>query len=233
MTTDLHQLSAAYALDALDAEERNEFVEHLGSCPTCTADLVDFVEVAGRLAQTSSAAPPMRLKAAVMSHLSGVEQVSTPEPDVAPVIDLGQRRRRSFSGALAAAAAVAVLAVGAVVVVATRGGSEFDEVVSAADAQVVELAGETGTVELVWSPGRDQVALRGDDLADLDPTLRYALWAIADGNSIPAGLFDTEDGSIRDVADVADFDPQAWGITIEPAGGSDAPTSEIIYSAGI
>lgn len=231
MTTDVHHLSAAYALDALDADERTEFEAHLGSCAECTAEVAGFVGVVGNLAETSSAAPPMRLKSAVMSQLSGVEQVAAPEPADAPVIDLAERRRRSFSVSrtLAAAAAIAVLAVGAIVISGTRGGSEYDDVIAAADAQVVELAGETGTVEVVWSPGRDQVALRGDGLADLDPTLKYALWAIADGNSIPAGLFDAENGTIRDVVDVGDIDPQGWGITIEPAEGSQTPTSDVIY----
>ncbi|MEO6651707.1 MAG: anti-sigma factor [Ilumatobacteraceae bacterium] len=231
MTTDLHHLSAAYALDALDTAERTEFEAHLSSCAECTAEVAGFVEVVGNLAETSSAAPPMRLKSSVMAKLSGIEQVAPPEQAAAPVIRLDERRRRlsTVSRVLAAAAAVAILAIGALVVSGTRGGSEYDDVIAAADAEVVQLAGETGTVEVVWSPGRHQVALRGDGLADLDPTLKYALWAIADGTSIPAGLFDAEGGVIRDVADIGDINPQEWGITIEPAAGSQIATTPVIY----
>ncbi len=242
MNTDLHALSAANALDALDADERTEFEAHLSGCESCGHEIEEFTFVAEGLAVAASATPPAHLRDAVMSQIGAVEQ--EPPPDAppaeapqaeAPVIDLAARRRRknSIAALLSAAAAVALLAIGAIVISGTRGGSGFDDVVAAPDAEVVELIGESGTVEVVWSPERDQVALRGSGLAVLDPTLRYALWAIADGTPIPAGLFETDDGTIRDIADLDIDVAEAWGITIEPATGSDAPTTEIIYFAEV
>ena len=35
MSDDLHSLSGAYALDALDDDERADFEEHLARCATC------------------------------------------------------------------------------------------------------------------------------------------------------------------------------------------------------
>lgn len=232
MNTDLHALSAAYALDALDADERTEFEAHLAGCLTCQRDVEEFRLVTESLAVATAEVPPSHLRESVMSQIGDVEQES---PDDAPVIDLAERRRRKYSMTtlLSAAAAVALLAIGAIVISGTRGGSDFDDVVAAPDAQVVELIGESGTVEVVWSPERDQVALRGDGLAVLDASLKYALWAIADGTPVPAGLFDTDDGTIRDIADLDVDAAQAWGITIEPATGSDAPTTEIIYFAEV
>ena len=232
MNTDLHALSAAYALDALDADERTEFENHLPGCDMCRRDVDEFTVVASGLAVAAAETPPTHLRNSVLSQIGEIEQEA---PAATPVIDLAERRRRKFSMAtmLSAAAAVALLAIGAIVISGTRGGSDFEDVVAAPDAQVLELVGESGTVEVVWSPERDQVALRGEGFEQLGPDLKYALWAIADGTPIPAGLFDADDGKIDGRADLDVDVAQAWGITIEPATGSDAPTTDIIYYADV
>lgn len=233
MTTDLHSLVAAYALDALDRDERAEFEAHLAGCDDCTRDLADHVEVAGRLAESTGTSPPAHLRDSVLSQIGAVEQDRPIEPETAPVVSLERHRRRRISAAttLSAAAAVVLLVVGALVIAGTRGGSQYDDVVAAADAVVTVLEGDQGSVQLVYSAERDQVALRAENVDDLDPELRYALWAIADGTAIPAGLFEAEDGQITDVADVPDVAAQAWGITVESAEGADTPTTDIIYFA--
>ena len=42
----LHELSAAYALDALDPQEREEFELHLSTCPACREDYHGLLEAA-------------------------------------------------------------------------------------------------------------------------------------------------------------------------------------------
>ena len=39
MTIDLHTLSGAYALDALSAEEAEEFSRHLAQCEACREEV--------------------------------------------------------------------------------------------------------------------------------------------------------------------------------------------------
>ncbi len=234
MNADLHSLSAAYALNALDADERSEFEAHLASCTDCERDVADFGRVAASLAQTSTATPPSQLKSAIMSQLDDVRQeppTIPSEPLPAPVVDLAERRRRKLSmpNLLLAAAAVVLIAVGAVVISANRGGANFDDVVAASDAVVTQLEGEGGTFEVAYSAELDRVALRGENVDDLEPGLRYALWAIAGDTPIPAGLFEPDDGTIADVAELADVSAEAWGITIEPDTGSDSPTSPILF----
>lgn len=242
MNTDLHSLVAAYALDALDADERAAFEAHLPSCETCPAELADFAEVVGELADATSVAAPAHVREQVLARIDRTEQVPPPSTSApsapvesadAPVVSLTERRRRKLSVAnmLTAAAAAVLLIVGAVVMSGQGGGSDYDDVASASDAIVAQLAGDRGTVDVAYSAELDRVALRGEGLDDLEPGLRYALWAIADETPIPAGLFDTDDGAIDDSVDLTDVDPQAWGITIEPATGSDVPTSEILYYA--
>lgn len=238
MNADLHGLAGAYALDALDDVERAEFEAHLSSCAACTAEVAEFGEVATALADSSSVAPPTHLKATIMSQLGDVpqdsrapttESAAAEESAVAPVVDLAERRRKfSMPALLGAAAAVALIAIGAVVISANRGGSDFDDVLAASDAVVTQLDGEGGTFEVAYSAELDRVALRGENVDDLGPGLRYALWAIADGTPIPAGLFEPDDGSIEDVVELADVAAEAWGITVEPESGSASPTLPII-----
>mgnify|MGYP003116342759 CR=1 FL=1 len=232
MTPDLHSLVAAYALDALDDDERDAFEAHLPACATCQAELAGYADVVGELAEATADRPSPDVRDSVLARLDETEQVRPTSMPTSAVADLADRRRRKLSIAnmLTAAAAAVILIVGAVVMSGSDGDG-YDDVASAADAVVARLEGERGAVELAYSADLDRVALRGDDVGDLEPGLRYALWAIAYGTPTPAGLFDTDDGAIDDTAELTDVVAEAWGITVEPESGSDAPTTEILYFA--
>ena len=50
MTNDeLHELTAAYALDALDPDERRDFEQHLSECERCRAEVAALGETVGLL----------------------------------------------------------------------------------------------------------------------------------------------------------------------------------------
>jgi anti-sigma-K factor RskA len=78
------------------------------------------------------------------------------------------------------------------------------------------------------------MAVRGDALPRLDPSQAYQLWALTDaGEARSLGLMEYDDGGVA-VADDIDFDmdgARAVAITIEPAGGSEQPTSDPVYVA--
>ena len=57
---DLHDLTAGYALDALDPDERARYEEHLASCETCRAELQEFWQVAGALGRAAARRRPRR-----------------------------------------------------------------------------------------------------------------------------------------------------------------------------
>ncbi|GMA84999.1 hypothetical protein GCM10025868_02490 [Angustibacter aerolatus] len=69
MTTDLHTLSGAYALDALDADERAEFERHLTECDECAAEVVGLIATGARLGTAAEVVPPASLHAAVMAEV--------------------------------------------------------------------------------------------------------------------------------------------------------------------
>jgi anti-sigma-K factor RskA len=235
MVNDLHHLAAAYVLDALDGAERRAFEEHYPTCEICQQEVIDFRSTAAHLAAATAVTPPAALQQRVMAEIATTRQIA-PRPGSVPVDELAARRTRRIASALAVAAAVIVLVGASVFIVSSRNGSAIDDVVAAPDAQVVELAqvvdvdGETGSIRVVWSPSRDQLAFFGNDLPDPGAGKTYELWGISEeAGALSAGQFDPVDGTVRAVADIGDMEPTAWGITIEPDGGSPVATTEIIF----
>ncbi len=229
MVNDLHHLAAAYVLDALDGAEIRAFEDHYPTCEICRQEVTEFRLTAAHLAAAAAVTPPDALQQRVMAEVATTRQMA-PRPGVVTVDELAARRNRRFTSVLAVAAAVILLVGASVFIVTSRGGSAIDDVVAAPDAQVVQLEGETGSVRLVWSQSREQLAVFGNDLPDPGAGKTYELWGISEqAGALSAGQFDPVDGTVREVADVGDMAPTAWGITIEPDGGSPSATTEIIF----
>jgi anti-sigma-K factor RskA len=100
---DLHELTAAYALDALDADETEAYERHLSQCEECREHLAGLNEAAGALAfGTVAPPPPPQLRAAIL------EQAAAERSNVVPLL----RRRWVTRGLAVAAAAAACVVVG-------------------------------------------------------------------------------------------------------------------------
>ncbi len=142
------------------------------------------------------------------------------------------------------AAALLVVAGAAGVWVGARGGSEggertaveaaFAAVRAAPDARTLALVGDDpdARVQVAWSAAQNRVVLLADGMPDPGAGRTYELWRIDADGPDPAGLFDPGDsGSAGLVAPLDGADPAAWGVTVEPDGGSPAPTPPIVYQA--
>ena len=79
MTGDIHALSGAYAVDALDDIERAQFERHLAECPACTSEVASLREAAALLAETTMTAPSAELRDRVLADITNVR----PLPPVA------------------------------------------------------------------------------------------------------------------------------------------------------
>ncbi len=238
MTSDLHHLAAAYALDALDDDERREFEAHYPSCEVCSAEVADFRSTAAALAESTQMAPPPELKARVLAEISQTRQISPIVPD--RVVDLAERRRRNAprSILLAVAAAAVVAVVGGIAALRLDRSSDFEQLVAAPDAITTTLEGTEaasgGAVRVVWSADRDEVAVIGDQLPDPGDGMAYQLWFVLDDESVAsAGVFGRSGGAVSEVIDVGDIIGSGWGVTIEPEAGSDQPTSNLVYAGAI
>ena len=88
--------------------------------------------------------------------------------------------------------------------------------------------GATGM--LVISTDGEHGTLVVDGLPHLDDSEQYQLWLIRDGKNEPAAEFSSVDSEGYGSVWISSADPlvsyQGVGITIEPAGGSPAPTGE-------
>jgi anti-sigma factor RsiW len=74
---EIHDAAAAYALDALDPAEQDEFEQHLAGCADCRAEVAELREVAADLVLTDAAPPPPpALRASVLESIVGVEQLA-------------------------------------------------------------------------------------------------------------------------------------------------------------
>jgi anti-sigma-K factor RskA len=94
---DYHDLTAAYALDALAPDEAEAYERHLSQCEECREELAELNATSAALAfGTVAPAPPPRLRAAIL------EQAAAERTNVVPLL-----RRRWVGRALAVAAAAA------------------------------------------------------------------------------------------------------------------------------
>jgi anti-sigma-K factor RskA len=220
VATDVHELTAAYALDALDAEDRAAYEAHLASCERCRSELGALQDAAAQLAYGAPApAPPPHLRDRVLEAV---------REDGGVVRPLRQRSRIPYVLA-AAAAALAALALG----LGVWGNSVSGELEAQralveilADADARELPLESGAGRVVVTDA-GEAALVVDGLGPAPSGKTYEIWVLDTGDPQPAGLFDGS-RSGRDVVRLSRPVPSGArvAVTVEPDGGVDAPTTD-------
>lgn len=88
MTTDLHNLCGAYAVDALDDDERPEFENHLAQCPHCSDELAGLLQAAAAMSAIDPVAPSAEVRANLLREIRTVRPlpplVSTDDKSAAP-----------------------------------------------------------------------------------------------------------------------------------------------------
>ncbi|MEV4618489.1 anti-sigma factor [Asanoa sp. NPDC049573] len=236
---DVHALSGAYVLDALTDIERAAFRRHLGGCATCAIEVAELQETAARLADGAWSIPPPVLRDKVFAEVSRTRQ-DVPTP-VKPIRT--HRNRRLFT--VAAAVVLAAVAAGGTFAVqenrlddqrtaARAEAARITEVLSAPDATLrsTDLA-NGGRLTVVVSPARDQAVLTMSADRPAGTGRTYQLWMIDDaGGTISAGALPAGTTSAtRLVQGAAAAD--VFAVTIEPAGGSTAPTSDPVAKVAV
>ncbi|ATG56358.1 hypothetical protein CFK41_17395 [Brachybacterium ginsengisoli] len=88
MSENEHGMTGAWALNALDAEEREQVRRYLAKDPEAAAEARAFEETAGELATSvTPLAPPPALKAAVMGRIATTRQLSPLPEEEDPVVE--------------------------------------------------------------------------------------------------------------------------------------------------
>jgi predicted anti-sigma-YlaC factor YlaD len=215
----LHDLTAAYALDALDPEDTREYEVHLARCERCREELASLSEAAGALAYATEApAPPAELRARIL------QQASRERSNVVPL-----RPRWAVPVAtVAAAAACAALGLG-IWAASLSGKLDRREEALARQERVAQILARSDSRTISFPQGTLVVTRTGEAalvLRNLDEAgsgLTYEAWVADQGAPEPAGLFDGGEvvavpleRPVREGASVL--------VTKEKAGGVQAPT---------
>jgi anti-sigma-K factor RskA len=217
----LHDLTAAYALDALDSEDARAYEAHLARCERCRAELAELSDAAGALAYATEApVPPAELRARIL------QAASRERPNVVPL-------RPRWVKSVAAVAAVAACAAIGLGIWAASISSKLDRTESrlARQERVAQIVGQPGSRTVSFTRGTLVVAPNGEaalvlrNLAPPGNGRTYEAWIAAEGAPEPAGLF--EGGP--SVAIPLDRPVPAGArvmVTSEPAGGRKSPSSQ-------
>ncbi len=248
------ELLGPFALDALDPFEAAAVRAHLVDCPRCRDEVTRHQQAAAMLANTGGDAPAEMWKA-IETRI----QQPAPEGPAFPQLErsawvgrsIGPSRRHRLglrAGALMAAAALAFSVLGAALGRLDRGpnqpaGAAGSQSLSAA-ARDALLDPSSNRVVLESTdadprPAAEVVSLRSgaaylfdDGLPPLPSEKTYQLWAMIDGQSISVGLLGTHPTTSSFTLDPTDL-TDAFAVTIEPAGGSIAPTSRPVASTTV
>lgn len=272
MTHDeLRESLPAFALGALDADERREVAAHVATCDSCTAELAELDRVVmGIGLDAPPVTPPSGLRARVLQRVAGEPQRATPGRAPAPFVPPAHRQDRPSASPslmrLALAASVLVAVAASFYAFALRSEiRSLRETVAASAAEATSLRAEvitlrrnavevTHVINVLKAPDMLSVSLKGQGTmpeatgrafwsrtagliftADRLPALTagrvYQLWTITGTTATGAGIFTADAqgaASVSTPVPAGAPKPDAFGVTIEPTGGSATPTLPIV-----
>ena len=286
MDDQLHLLTGAYALNALDDDERLRFEGSLAYGHPTAQEARELAETAALLAAGATpVAPPPDLKARLMAQIATTPQLDAaqeapptpsdagsppkdagspssvagspapaPEPE-ATVTAIGERRRRAPWPAptrwlAAAAAALFVAAAGAglwglqvrqerdeallqLAQAANAPTAVMGRILAAPDAKVREVSVPGGGTMLIVHSQREAVGgVMAVGMQAPPPGHVYELWLADEAGAMhPAGIMPGGDGATWNELRGGIGSSKALGVSVEPVGGSPAPTTEPIVVA--
>ena len=219
---DVHELTAGYALDALDPAERETFEEHLSSCERCREELQGFWQVSGALAYAADGPmPPASLRGRIL------EQARSERSNVVPL----RRSPLPRSGA--------VLGRG-------RRGGGGDRARHLGDVALERPRRSRERARRARAPGRAHLperrregrprrdpergrcARRAGRSTPAPAGKDYEIWVFEDGVPQRAGLFQQPGVALL----TRQVEPgQMVAVTLEPDGGLDAPSGAPLITA--
>jgi anti-sigma-K factor RskA len=247
-----HTLAGAYAMDALDGQDRARFERHLERCEECTREVAGLHEATARLAGAAAVRPPDALKELLLAETARTRQLPPVTRGASPVTARrtpaapGRHRLARIRGRLrapglavvlagvAVLAAVAVWAGGTVVRSSPPAqppvGHDVAVVLTAPDLAVLSGRVRTGGTATVMMSRRDRMLVfAAAGLRPLPGSQCYELWLMGPGADRPAGLLPMpKHGMTGPVVAAGLRTGDRLGLTVEPAHGTRRPTSPLI-----
>jgi anti-sigma-K factor RskA len=224
-----HELSAAYALDALDGDEREAYETHLAGCNRCRDDVATFRATAGALAYDVDLPPlPETLEHRIIAA------ARAERPNVVPL----RQRIVLPAAALSAVAAVAAIAIG-IWAIHLSNSLDHQQSIRKDQKALIDILSDCAKTPMQGGSGAvcvaptEKAVLIADSLPAASPSKTYEAWVIAGKRVQPAGLFGGGAGRkyvlltkpVRAGTQVA--------VTLEKRGGVSAPTTAILLHAEV
>ncbi|MFI0981679.1 anti-sigma factor domain-containing protein [Streptomyces sp. NPDC021093] len=243
-TAELHTLTGAYALHSLPDDERAAFERHLAACPSCTREVAELTSTAARLGRAMTETPPGHLKDQVL------RRIATERQEGPLTVRQGHPRTRygrTASRFALAACVAAAAAFGGIAVWQHQEAKDAQQQAQAAQGRAEALAAvlaapdarattgklaDGASATVVVSRSRDRAAFVTSGLPRPPAGKVYQLWFDDGGTMRAAGLLNPAARTDAVLLDGPVGRASGMGITVEPAGGSAAPTSAPVALMG-
>jgi anti-sigma-K factor RskA len=239
---DYKEMLPAHALSALDASEAQALNEHLAECAECRQELADWERTAAALALDARPVEPSpEVRERIMSAVRGEKDAR-----VIPFAPAGRNVWTSFGslGAIAAIVLFIALIVGIVVLWQQnrmlRQENQFVKLLTEPGSRLAELKGTdqaAGASAKLAYDKTGRALLLANGLPPAPSGKEYQLWFIVGSNPpLPGKSFAPDDagrGTLRDQVPEQALDSAVFAVTLEPVGGSTAPTSQIYLRSGL
>jgi Anti-sigma-K factor rskA/Putative zinc-finger len=250
----LIELLGAFAVDAVEPAEAVAIQAHLAVCPRCCGEVARDQQTAAMLANSGGEAPS-EVWDAVAARIEAPARSSSGFPVLPPPTsdEPGVRRRLRPSVARRAAMLVAAAAVAAITLLGVQVrhlDHRLNQVTAVSAGQTPAAArnalldpsarritltrvgpGPSSGAAMVVQPS-GAAFLFNQGLPALPPGQTYQLWAMIDGQPISVGVLGAHPAAVAFHLD-AGAATKAFAVTVEPAGGSVAPTRAPVASTTI
>lgn len=229
-----HEWAPLYVLDALDEGERTAFEAHLAACAECRREIAELAPGVEALARSAAESPPQAMKAEVMAAIDADHDGGRDESAGSEAAPIRPRATLVVASLVAVAAALAIVfGVGLGSPDPTR--ASIDSILAATDRSVVEIDSDVATfVEVVYVPDERSGVFMVGGIDSVPEGRTYQLWLIGDEGPVSAGTFRPDDQGTARVLLEGEVRPGlTLGLTIEPSGGSPAPTGDILLAQEI
>ena len=248
-----HTMAGAYALDAMEERDRARFERHLARCQECCREVGGLREATARLAVAAAAQPTASLKDRLLAETAMVRQLppltrgAPDRPARRPGMAGLARFRRPRTRRPVWLARLALTLAGVFLIATTAiwvtgnahqsplaqeppRGHAIAAVLTAPDATMISaLVKAGGTATVVMSHRERTLVFAAAGLQALPASRRYELWLMGQGRDRPAGLLPVPRHGMTGpvIAPVLEAGDRL-GLTVEPASGSQHPTSAMI-----
>ncbi|AHI04299.1 hypothetical protein CFAL_07120 [Corynebacterium falsenii DSM 44353] len=222
---DAQSWASLVALNAVDAEDQPTIDACRAAYPDFDRWVAEFADDAADLGLTAQAPAPPELRSAVLNAVAGDSRAQPAQPAKSqPSGTQPGPPRRGFITFSAAAVVILTLVISFVPLPFGKDNATEPPVAQAVTEQA-EVAG--GTVKLNYVPGGGTGTLTLNSVPAPAPGTAYQMW-VRKGEE-PAqsvGVMETEDVTPEMQAEVPDLrGAKEFMISLEPAGGSETPSS--------